>query len=396
MMGRDEGRMERAEVAARAAERPGARAQAASRAMRWAPLAVGVVLALVLLEAARHRITMKTDELAFGRDTQHVLVEVDGRQVHCQDATDSEPCVAGYKAAGRPPAALWLGNSQLHAINRYKSGEEGAATILHKRLAPRGLYLVAYSQPNSNLIEHAVVYSALSTKYDLRLLILPVFLDKIREQGIRSTVAQFLDDRASRARIERSGMWRHVAPTLAQKPADEPGADGVPTFQRSFENGLNDALGAVWPLWQARPTLRGYAGITLHQLRNKVLGITSATKRKVDEGVFKEKLAVLEAILADARERRIRVLVYVPPYRDDIDGPYVAADYARLKADLPVIAARQGADFVDIDKVVPGPEWATVVDPVLGIEEDDFMHFTAVGHRRHADAIDAALRRIGF
>jgi hypothetical protein len=127
-----------------------------------------------------------------------------------------------------------------------------------------------------------------------------------------------------------------------------------------------------------------------------VLGIDARTKRKVEDALYQEKMRVLAWILAEAQRRHIRVLLYVPPYRTDIDGPYIAADYARLKVDMAGMAERFGARYADLDNMVPGSEWATIVHPIYGFESEDFMHFTATGHARYAAGIDAALKEMGF
>ena len=90
------------------------------------------------------------------------------------------------------------------------------------------------------------------------------------------------------------------------------------------------------------------------------------------------------------------VLLYIPPYRQDIEGPYIEDEYARLKTDLAQLAAAHNAKYADFQNVVPGPEWGTVTDDVFGLKEPDFMHFTAAGHVRFAQALDDELKRLGF
>jgi lysophospholipase L1-like esterase len=88
--------------------------------------------------------------------------------------------------------------------------------------------------------------------------------------------------------------------------------------------------------------------------------------------------------------------LYIPPYRHDIPGPYDDAQYAKFKMDVKTLAAKYGANFEDLDNTVPGSLWATVVDINLGFEEPDFMHFTAEGHRRLANAMKDCLVELGF
>ena len=247
---------------------------------------------------------------------------------------------------------------------------------------------------NANLMEHALMFAALAPRYDIRLLILPVFLDDIREQGIRPQIAELQEEPRVRKHVEQSAIWPHIAPLLARNGDTE--AKEPAGFQQTFEAGFNARLEKVWPLWRNRANLRGLFGILTHTLRNKVLGINAQSKRKVDPNVYREKMATLAAALTHARDLKIKVLLYVPPFRQDIQGPYVDSDYAMLKADLQVLAANYGAHFANLESIVPGPEWGNVVDSIFGFQDYDFMHFTGEGHRRHAQALDAVLRKMGF
>jgi len=262
-------------------------------------------------------------------------------------------------------------------------------------LRARGNYLVTYAQPNANLLEHSLAFASLRPLYQPRLLILPVFLDDIREQGIRPNIADLMSSSQARTETERSAMWPHIAPNLTRN-AGEHGPLEEQSLQREFENALNGKLSEWWPLWQSRPSIRGLLSFSLHVTRNRLLGINAQTKRRVDPAVYAQKMAALESILVHAREHKVLVLLYIPPFRLDIPGPYVEAEYSRLKIDLQNLAGRYGAHFANLENVVPGPEWGNVVDPVFGFEDYDFMHFTGEGHRRHAEALDRELRRIGF
>lgn len=361
----------------------------------WLPLAIGLILAFAVLEFARLRLVVKLEEAALGQDTQFVLGGEGAPRTLCMDGKDSVKCLQSYEAAKRPPSVLFLGNSQLPAINRVKAGDRVAPALLHDMMRPRGHYLVTYAQPNANLIEHGLAFAALAPIYAPRLLILPVFLDDIREQGVRQNIAGLLDPVQSRAEAERSPMWAHIAPFLARAGSEQEGAEAQ-SLQRTFETAFDAWLGARWPLWGDRQNLRGLLAFSVHRGRNKLLGINAQSKRKVDGNIYREKMAVLEAILAHARARNVKVLLYVPPFRLDIPGPYFDADYAKLKTDLQTFAAKYGAHFANLENVVPGPEWGMVVDPVYGLSDYDFMHFTGDGHRRHAEALDRELRKIGF
>jgi hypothetical protein len=356
-------------------------------------LLLGAVLAITFLNFALRKI-VDLNNAALGGQTTAVLAEVDGQRMACFDASDTDVCENAYKRAGDGPAVLWFGNSQNFAINRYKPGDELAVVRVHKWLKNRGTWLVSYAQPNANFDEQAVLFESLIHRYNTRLVILPLFMDKLREQGIRDTVAAFMNDPKTAEQVRRSPEWPDVAPLLIKETEPEP--ERNLTIQAKVEDQVNSLLDQYWPLWRGRSMLRGNVGFVLHQLRNKFFGIHSYTKRPVDPQVYAEKLDVLSKMLQSARDQHVRMLLYIPPYRHDISGPYEDVQYARFKADVRALAVKYDANFVDLDNTVPGPLWATVVDTVLGFEEPDFMHFTAEGHSLLAKAIEDRLVDLGF
>jgi hypothetical protein len=367
------------------------RSSATTSRLDWLPLVAGAVLAILLLDVARLKVRDLT-EAALGGQTTSVLAEVDGLRVACFDATDSEACENAYQRGGRMPAILWFGNSQNFAINRYQPGDELASVLVHRSLKDRGSWLVSYVQPNANLLEEALLFEALAHRYDTRMLVLPVFMDKLREQGIRGGVAKFMEDPKTAERVRASPAWSHLSPLLGKQTE----TSAEPTVQERVENRLNGVLDEYWPLWRDRSILSGNLGFAIRTLRNKVLGIHSYTKRPVDPKVYAEKLDVLGKMLESAKNQGIPVLLYIPPYRRDIPGPYDDAQYAQFKTDVASLAAKYQAHFVDLENTVPGPLWATITDSLFGLQEPDFMHFTAEGHRRLAKAIEDRLKALGY
>lgn len=354
----------------------------------WLPLIAGVILSLCYMEWARTHVVVLLDHVAFGRETK---VYSGGKRdrndwAQCESAGDSPKCVDSWIKDGRKPVILWFGNSQLMGINRAKPEDVNAPGWLRAMLEPRGYRVVTYAQPNANLSEESIVFDAIAPIYKPKLFILPVCYDDIREVQIRDDIAAFQGDNAPTA----------AAANDAPKPAEPAKVATTATVQARFENAVTGELKTHWPLWAARDGLRGTANSALHQIRNKVLGIHSTSKRKVDPQVYRSRMQLLEQMVTRARAQGMDVLLYVPPYRQDIDGPYILADYHEFKDEMKAIAARHGARFADLEPIVPGPEWATVVDELFGFEEPDFMHFTEVGHRRLASAIDQQIRAMGY
>lgn len=356
-----------------------------SRWILWLPLILGAVFALAYLEWARTHVVVQLERAAFGRETA-VFTGEPGDRKQCSDAKDNAECIGAWQRAGRPPVILWFGNSQLMGVNRAKPGDRNAPTLLDQSAEKRGYRVVTYAQPNANLSEQAIIWDAVAPVYKPKLLVLPICYDDIRELQIRETVAA----------LRPGGAKASDADGAPAKPA-EPGKVATnATVQAHVEAAATGWLETHWPLWEKRDTMRGTLGFAIHALRNELLGIHSTSKRPVDAGLYRDRMASLDRMIARVRASGAQVLLYVPPYRYDIDGPYVMPDYRRFKADLKALAERHGARFADIDPIVPGPEWATVTDDLFGFQEPDFMHFTAAGHTRLATAVDAQLRAMGY
>lgn len=363
----------------------------------WALLA-GFVLAFFMLGAFLSHVVIKPEEMAFGSDTTNILGGVGDLTTYCLGANDSVACEASYANSGKPKAVLWLGNSQLPAINRFQQGQENAPQLLFKWLRNRDRYLITYSQPNANLAEHAVVFGAASQRYNLDLVLLPVVFDDLRESGIRAIVADFTHDPKVLRQLKNSGVWTYVEPSLKRTTEMNETAEPAqfPSLQELTETWITSVLAEHWNLWKRRPEMRGTFASALHLLRNRILGIHSYTKRYLNPGIFAERMALLERFVQEMKARGVSVMLYVPPYRTDIDGPYVTRQYEQFKRQLAELAQRNAVGFSDFENLVPGPQWATVTDRIFGFKEPDFMHFTAEGHLLFAHGMAAELQKRGY
>ncbi len=369
----------------------------------WIPLILGVVLALGFLEYVRTHILVRLDEVALGTETTSVISHESVDAIHCMDATDHSSCVETYKKTDDIPTIVWLGNSQLHAINRYKQGQKNAPALLHAILLERGRFLTTYSQPNANIYEHAVVFNGIYDEYQPKLLVLALCFDDFREFSVRENIASFVKNTAVNKRITQTQYWGLLKPMLVDieygvDPAIK--NENLPSttvpLQNKVETWLTNELSDHSLLWESRPGLRGTAASAIHKLRNKILGIHSYSKRHVDQGIYKERMHFLDLFLADVRKQDTDVLVYIPPYRDDIEGPYVESEYRSFKKDVENLVGIHKGHYADIEKVVPGPEWGMVTDYIFGFEEYDFMHFTASGHQKLSNAVDKILKEMNY
>lgn len=365
----------------------------AAPALRHSALVVGVLLGLFAIHHfATHGFTqVNLDEAALGPQTTATFGKADGRHVHCLYLKQLEGCLRDYAEHGEElPIALWLGNSQLHAINQFHPGEETAAPEVHRRLFSKGRYLLTASQPNANLQEHYLLFAHLLTKIPIKQLVLPLVFDDLRETGIRPDLQAALDDPDTRELLSLSATGDRLLSEHASK--DNLGNEVAAleeTVQENVETFLSTTLAGIWPAWDRRSRVRGELFNEAYKTRNWVFGIKASSIRRMIPGRYSANMDALGAILELAKAHGVSVALYIAPLRDDVAPPYDIAAYDRFRQQAAQIT---GVAFQDLAGIVPASLWgkkdSTTGD---GEAEIDFMHFQAGGHRIFADAIERIL-----
>ena len=332
-----------------------------------------------------------------GATTTDTFGTVDGFLIHCFGSRDSEDCLDGQRKRAITDSALWLGNSQVHAVNQMRPGETNASPLLFQSLKKKGIDLLTFSLPNANLQEHYVLFEYLRLRMPLKVLILPVCFDDLREEGLRSPdVTDFLKDPETIKSLSKTIIGRRLLKSAGsgknyQIEGTDDDTDGVTgTVQERVEKGLNNWLRGHSRLWQLRAEIRGWLFYSvLYPFRNSVLGITPSTTRKLIPGRYKDNFAAIKAILNRANDLNIKVAVYVVPLRGGVKIPYDAIEYATFKSELQTLVLQHGGIFENLEQLVPDEFWGTKASTSLkSAEEMDFMHFAYPGHRLLAKALD--------
>jgi len=354
-----------------------------------AAIAIGALIAgWILLEGLREETNFA--DLALGDTTTAIYAELDGSRIHCKGVEDADECLEGIRARHAGSVALWLGNSQIHAVNQWKPGEETATPIVHRDLAPLGVDFVAFSMPNATLEEHYVLFAYLIQRVPIDYLVLPVVFDDLREGSIRAEIAGAFRDPQTLSELRTTDTGRRLILNYDEQGTGD--LSGVrDTTQQYTEQALDSWLDRHSTIWSHRPEARGRLFSALLSVRNTVLGITPQSKRKMIQARYDSNLQALESILALAEREHVRVVLYVAPLRGDVEAPYVSSEYDRFKRDLSSIAAEHDLQVTDLEGIVPGPLWG--LKSRHGREELDFMHFQAPGHALLAEAISDELKR---
>ncbi|MBI2824171.1 MAG: hypothetical protein HYX69_05745 [Planctomycetia bacterium] len=365
------------------------------------PLVAGALLAGYMLHAAFGGQRTSFEDLGLGINTANHLGTFEGEPIHGRDARKDkqepgdppnvEQVMAAWKRRGAQPVGLFLGNSQIHGINQYKEGQENAAEMLFKRLRPRGVDLLTFTQPSASLQEHYILFEYLLARLHPKFLILPVVFMNQRAFDVRDGIAVCVQDPETRQALAQTEIGRRLVARFGAAPdesADKDMAALEKTTQEVTEKALTDWLSRHWTLWELRPEARGQIADALIRGRNTVLGISGQSKRHMIKGAYDANMEALAAILESARQHDVQVLVYIAPIRHDAEPPYIASEYDACRKQVRELAEKYGAAFADLDEAVPSELYGVHSSRVFGREsQPDFFHFQEGAHRRLADAL---------
>lgn len=281
------------------------------------------------------------------------------------------------------PAIFWLGNSQLHFVNQFQRGDHAAPYWLRQKLdcaVPLGMSLA-----NAGLQEQYVLAGYAASHLPARMILLELCFDDMREDGLRAEFSGFIDSTA-RKRLTSNPVGHEIVTRgeAAWNKADAiEGNGGLQGFaQKVVEDRLNDVVGNVWPFWRERADLRTQALVDLYFLRNALLGIKATTVRKMIAPRYARNMAALRQLLSDAQRDGIAVVAYVAPIRQDVSLPYDPDEYRQWKGAVAALVQQHGADFVNLETLVPPVLWGTSYT-----DDIDFMHFRGEGHKLLAHAL---------
>jgi hypothetical protein len=365
----------------------------------WLTFLIGLLIGIILLYLflPNNSSEIRFEELALGKENKTVMADFNKKRIHCSGLSDIDLCLRGYNANDYPsPVIIWLGNSQLHAINQYRAGDETAALQIHRELKKDNFYTLTFSQPNANLQEHYLLLTYLLNHFPIKKLILPIVFDDLREDEVRQDLQTILNDQTSKDKINKTLTGKNLISKFNnQNLVGNDSGVSKDILHNSFENLLNKKLSEIWPLWNERENLRGTLFAKLYNLRNYILGINASTTRRMVKGIYVKNINAYKDILNLALENKLEVLVYVPPIRNDIKIPYDIIEYEDFKKEIKDIAEEYKVNFISLENLVSAEFWGKKKSTTLNHEDEvDFMHFQANGHRLLAESILKELLKI--
>ena len=298
--------------------------------------------------------------------------------------------------------ALWLGASQVHAINDYASGDELAVVYANRAAAERGASVryVQISDPNANLNEMLSAYlqlRQLGVRPDW--IIVPLVYDDLREPSIRpgylETLAPSLDALRSEGGpgIENLITERdRMSGEMPQRaPVDRSAVSGTP--QEQLEDYLVAHLEGTWEAYRNRNKVSALIEVEGRAAFMRVLMSGDRPFRiDVPADMAQWNGRALDSIIQMARVDGYRVLMYLQPYRPGEElFHYDRQAYEAFAAATASRCARDGVTLVDLSNLVPAELYGLTSDG-----QPDVFHFRDGGHRLLGGAVDRQLESVGL
>lgn len=360
------------------------------------PILVSVPFTIFFLNNLIDDVPINWEELALGKETfsphsylqngLRVYAKYEDKVIHCEAL---EGCSLNAYKKDRNKKILWLGNSQLHAINQFKKGQILTSEHLFRKLLAKKNDLLTVSFPSANLQEHFVTFSSVSLDIELSKLIVGVVFDDFREEGVRFEIAKSLSQGDLRSVLSNSEIGRQILQDNQKNTDIEDEFSGiVDTLQEHSEKNLNEFLEENTDLWNRRAYLRGYFFNLAYKFRNYIFNINPSTKRKMIPPRYKKNWRALEEILKQANKSDIKVLLYVAPIRNDVDIPYIKEEYENFKDNLQELSLKYKSNFLNLEDLIGAEDWGLKDSTnVTGEAEIDYMHFQESAHKDLSNAL---------
>jgi hypothetical protein len=366
-------------------------------------LLVSAVLSILIVQLYFND-TKVFEDMALGEETQRYLAADSGYPVHLVNIDEAErSMIEGWKKRGSRPVILNLGNSQTHSINQMKKGEVTYVELLHNRLKNENYDLLCNSLPNINIQEFLLLFEYWKTKLDIKAVVIPLFMDDLRETGIRDVFIENLRNTSFRLADSAFPIAKKINKELSSfSVTTNENADNDDdmkalhaTVQERVELEFNAWLSKNTTVWDNRKNVRGDLFNWMYNFRNSLFGITASTRRKLMPSRYNDNMEALKAIIASAKRSGIKLLLYIPPIRKDVDLPYDETEYASFTREIETISVREQLEYKNLDAIIPGQYWGfKAATTVGGKKELDFMHFQFAGHKILADSLYPCIKKM--
>ena len=320
-------------------------------------LLLGIICSITILKVVLSNLNTNPEEDLLNPGTFSLFEKVDDRLIHCKDSRDIKECLDRNRDSKMKFNSLWLGNSQIHAINQYKKGQAGSPSILFNFLKKDSIDLITMSFGNANIQEHAVQFAYIIEKIKLKHVVVGLVFDDTREDGVREDVFKFiLDSPETRKQIESFTIGKElINKEINSNKLENFENENDKNLQKKIEPILDNALSSVSYVWKLRNEIAYHYFVSLRSIRNYVFNISPTTTRKIIPDSYRRNMESLEMMMQLASKNNIKMIPYIAPIRSDIKIPYIESEYSRFKNDVQNISNKyDNVQFKNLEKLVVG------------------------------------------
>lgn len=345
------------------------------------------------------------NEASLDFQTRSQYAVFDGERVSFREEFgEAAEAVGRFRGRGKR-VALWLGTSQIHAINMYREGDRLAVSYADERAKERGADIVhlQVSLPNADMNEYLAVYAALRARGRAPdWVVLSLVYDDLREDHVRKYVVENLPPLDGLKKEGFGAGIDNLARAAAERAAGGgENADAEKTLQAVLEGKVTAFIEKAWPEYALRDRSRGRitlvmtrASYWLYSLTNRIRGRgrdsvrTAPRVSPVPKDAKAWNMAAFESLMAMAKKDGVKVLLYRAPH-PKYDGPFYhdRADYDRFAARGRGFAEPGRVYYRDLENLIPAKFW-------YRREAMDFFHFQEPGHRLLGNEIDRIIEEI--
>ena len=269
---------------------------------------------------------------------------------------------------------LIFGNSQMGAINQFRKGEINYAhqlSLAMSQIRDNKLIVRSIWIPNATFGEFKEIYLAMrkcSTRIDN--LVLPLFLDDMREQEIRESLQNYSSN---------------ICEGFTNQSHTKNALDSNLNISTNSDR-LDKLILKKTPVLREIKSINSNLRVFLYKYRNSIFGIKATSKRKIVPAAYQFNLEALKSIIDSRESSKMQTIIYIPPLLHFASGreiPYFKDDYLNYKNEMKYICNKANCSYFDLDSIVPDNQWGYKDATSLkgDKKEIDFMHFTYNGHK---------------
>jgi hypothetical protein len=262
----------------------------------------------------------------------------------------------------------------MSTVVRANISDNTAIKYLYDNVKQSDFLPISLSFPNANLQEQFLVLETITNIIQLDMLVLPIFLDDTRENGVRTDVKVYtgflsINNIENKSAPEKSVQTNNKLDAIAKG------------------NLISVYADLYIPYWNRRSEIKNSIEYNIYLLRNFIFNIKKSSKRKINKSYYSINLDYLNKIIELTTLKKIKLIVYMAPIPPG-SSIYDEVEYTNFSNYLKNIKS-ENYNFYDLSDIIPKTSW--VLDPNNSREYLDYMHFDGNGHRLLGNALSNLL-----